>query len=169
MSADRRLLVGRVVGVYGIQGWVKLESFTDPRMRIFDYQPWELATSAGPIQARIAGGRPQGRGLVARLEGIDDRDAAAGLVGATVHVRRSALPDPGPGEVYWADLEGLDAVTEQGVRLGSVDHLFATGANDVLVVRDGKRERLIPFVRDEVVRDIDLERGTITLDWDPEF
>lgn len=106
--------------------------------------------------------------MVAKLPGCNDRDAAAKLVGATIQVPRSALPKPKRGEYYWTDLEGLAVVTVEGVDLGKVSHLFATGANDVLVVR-GERERLIPFVTGQFVKDVDLKAGRITVDWDADF
>lgn len=169
MPADRRVRVGRIVGLHGVQGWVKLESYTQPRTRIFDYRPWLLSSASGETEIAAASGREQGRGVIGKLPGVDSRDAAMALVGASIEIRRSTLPKAQPGEVYWADLEGLEAMTPNGVALGTVSHLFATGANDVLVVRDGKRERLIPFVRGEVVQTIDLDRGRIVLDWDPDF
>ena len=165
MDADRLLLIGKIVGVHGVGGWVKLESYTEPRVALFAYQPWLI----GDKEITGVQGREQGKGLVGKLPGCDDRDAAARLIGATIHVRRSALPVPKRGEIYWADLEGLDVVTTQGIALGKVSHLFSTGANDVLVVHDGERERLVPYVMKQFVREVDLQAGRITVDWDPEF
>ncbi len=168
-AADKWVLVGKIVGVSGVRGEVKLESYTEPRTRIFSYQPWRL--TIGPGEREISGcrGREQGKGVVATLPGIEDRDAAVPLVGTEIWVRRSALPRSTKGEYYWADLEGLEVDTVEGVKLGRVSHLIATGANDVLVVLDGKRERLIPFVLDDYVKEVDLDSGRITVDWDPEF
>ena len=169
MSADRLLTVGKIVGLYGVDGWIKLESYTEPRLRIFSYRPWRLTLAGSEIEIASAQGHAQGKGMVAKLRGCDDRDAAAKLVGATIHVPRSALPKPGRGEYYWTDLEGLDVATVDGVALGKVSHLFATGANDVLVVQDGIRERLIPFVTGQFVKKVDLDGRRIEVDWDPEF
>jgi len=166
---ERWLLLGKIVGLSGLQGEVKLESYTEPRMRLFSYQPWRLRHGGQERELAGARGREQGKGIVASLPDIRDRDVAAALVGAEIWVARSALPKPKRGEFYWADLEGLHVATPEGVALGQVSHLFATGANDVLVVRDGERERLIPFVLEQFVRDIDFEAGRITVDWDPEF
>ena len=168
MSPDRLLTVGRIVGIHGVDGWVKLESWTEPRLRIFSYRPWRLTLAGSEFEAASAQGHEQGKGMVAKLPGCDDRVAAAKLVGATIQVPRSALPKPKRGEYYWTDLEGLIVVTVDGVDLGKVSHLFATGANDVLVVR-GERERLIPFVTGQFVKEVDLKAGRITVDWDPEF
>ena len=165
MDADRLLLVGKIVGLHGVEGWVKLESYTEPRLAIFAYKPWLI----GDSEISGVSGREQGKGVIAKLPGCDDRDAATRLIGATIQVRRSALSKPRRGEIYWADLEGLEVVTTDGVALGKVSHLFSTGANDVLVVRDGERERLIPYVTKQFVREVDLQAGRIVVDWDPEF
>ena len=166
----RRILLGRVSGALGLRGEVKLESWTEPRPAIFGYQPWTLRDARGQ-ERQVEGvrGHEQGKHLVAKFPGVDDRTAAEALRGLEIHVPREALPPPKPGEFYWADLEGLRVVTVDGVDLGNVSHLFATGANDVLVARDSERERMIPFVRPQFITGIDLDARTITVDWDPEF
>jgi 16S rRNA processing protein RimM len=169
-AAGRRVLVGRIVGLHGVQGWLKIESWTEPRTQIFKYQPWQLEKAPGEV-TEIAGitGRPQGKGLICHLPGVDERDAAAALVGQDIHVARELLPPPAKDEYYWVDLEGLEVVTTEGMPLGRVSHLFATGANDVVVVRDGPRERLIPFIQGVYVRSVDIPGGRMVVDWDPEF
>lgn len=169
VRADRLLLLGKIVGLSGVQGAVKLESYTEPRMRLFAYQPWRLKVAGAEREVSGVRGREQGKGIVASLPDVVDRDAAAVLVGAEIWVARSALPKPARGEFYWTDLEGLNVVTLQDVPLGRVSHLFSTGANDVVVVRDGERERLIPFVFERFVHEVDLDAGRIVVDWDPEF
>lgn len=166
---ERRVLVGRIVGVSGTSGAVKLESWTDPRMQIFRYQPWILKSAQTERQLSGCRGREQGKGMIATLPGIDDREQAAALIGTEIWVLRSALPKPKPGEYYWADLEGLDVINLEGVPFGKVSHLFATGANDVLVIRDGERERMVPFVLEHHVKQVDLDAGRIVVDWDPDF
>ncbi len=168
-SDEKLVLLGRVVGVHGVRGELKLESYTEPRTQIFRYQPWLMRSAAGEKTIEGCRGRAQGKGLVAELPGVADRDAAVALHGAEIWVRRSALPTPKPGEYYWSDLEGLEVVTIEGVSLGRVSHLIATGANDVLIVREGERERLIPFLVGQFVTSVDLEGGRLTVDWDPEF
>ena len=168
-AGAKRVLLGRVVGVFGVDGWVKVESYTEPRSRIFKYLPWSLEHAGGKLEVLEAKGRSHGKGLVATLPQIGDRDAAAGLVGAEIWVDRAVLPKPRRGEYYWIDLEGLDVVTVDGVAIGKVTHLFATGANDVLVVRDGGRERMIPFVLKQFVKEVNLDTGRIIVDWDPDF
>ena len=168
-SDKRFVLLGKIVGVHGVRGELKLESYTEPRLQIFRYRPWLMRSAAGEKSVDECRGRTQGKGLVAELPGIVDRDAAAALVGTEIWVTRSALPAPEPGEYYWSDLEGLEVVTIGGVALGCVSHLVATGANDVLVVKDAKRERLIPFLFDQYVTKVDFDAGRLTVDWDPEF
>lgn len=177
-ASARSVLVGRIVGLYGVQGWLKIESWTEPRTRIFDYQPW-LLTSAPPGDANRPGaallevsnvkGRTQGKGLVCNLPDVVDRERAAAFMGKDIYVARKLLPAPENDEYYWVDLEGLAVTTTEGVALGRVTHLFATGANDVMVVRDDQRERLVPFVQGSYVRSVDLISGAIVVDWDPEF
>ena len=168
-SRQRMLTVGRLHGAFGVRGEVKLESFTDPLRAIAKYQPWTLRDARGNERVcedvRV---REGGKGLIATLPGIEDRDAADALRGIDVLVPRSALPPPAPGEYYWVDLEGLRVVNVEGVDFGTVSHLFSTGANDVLVAH-GDRERMIPFVQPDFIRSVDFEAGLVTVDWDADF
>lgn len=168
MSADRRILLGRVAGDFGVRGELKLLSWTDPRDAIFKYQPWTLR--AGDTEREVSGvrGRDTGRLLVASFPGVENREQAEALKGAEIWVTRDRLPPPKPGEYYWVDLEGLAVQTVEGVVLGTVSHLFDTGANPVLVVA-GERERLIPFVNGQFVTSVDFGAGLIVVDWDPDF
>ena len=165
-DTQARIPLGRISGVYGVKGWVKIFSETDPREGILRYSPWLIGPEARLF--RVAEGKSHGKGVIARLEGCEDREQAASFVGQEIAIRRSQLPPPRPDEFYWFDLEGLMVVTEQSVDLGRVSHLFSTGANDVLVIQ-GERERLVPFVWGDVVKDVDFERGRIQIDWDPDF
>jgi len=168
MAAQRRVILGKVGGLYGVRGWVKLWSFTDPVENLLDYREIELAQAGEWRAARLVEGRRQGQALVARFEGCADRDDAALLVGAELAVMRDRLPAPAAGEYYWADLVGLKVVTTEGVELGQVEHMMATGANDVMVVK-GERERLLPFLPGRFVNEVDLAGGRIVVDWDPDF
>lgn len=167
-AAEQRVVLGRINGFYGVRGWVKVFSYTEPRANIVKYPSWLIQRNGHWEPVTLEAGRTQGKGVVAKLAGFDDRDAATALLDCEIAVRRDQLPKPGRDEFYWVDLEGLEVVTTDGRPLGRVSHLLATGANDVLVVK-GDRERLIPFVRDQFVTDIDFEAGRITVDWDPEF
>jgi len=160
------LVVGRITGLYGVRGWVKVFSETDPRENVLRYSPWYIGEAQRP--QTLAEGERHGKGIVARLSGYEDRDQAAALVGQQIAIRRDQLPPPGEGELYWADLEGLAVETLDGEALGVIDRLFATAANDVMVVA-GERERLIPLLWDNVVRDVDFEQGVMRVDWDADF
>ena len=161
------MLLGRIVGVHGVRGAVKLESFTEPRLAIFGYKPWLLERVPGHFEEIVeVQGHAQGKGIVATLQGVTDRDAAAGLVGADVFVSRDAMPEPADGECYQTDLEGLQVLNVAGESLGRVSHLFDNGAHDVLVTRDeAGRQWLIPYVVDRFVKSVDLDAGCITVDW----
>lgn len=167
-ATQDRMVVGKIVGLYGVHGWVKVFSHTDPKENVFAYAPWLVQMGGEWRPTKVLLGRTQGKGLVAQLEGCADREQARLFIGAEVAVLKSQLPKPAAGEYYWADLIGLEVTTLGGQVLGKVDYLLDTGANDVLVVQ-GERERLIPFVRDQYVHEIDLAAGTMKVDWDPEF
>lgn len=165
---DELIVLGRISGLYGVQGWVKVFSHTDPKENILHYSPWYVRRGREWVSMTSDAGRVHGKGLVSHLAGCDDRDAAAALVGSEIAVEREQLPPLPPDQFYWADLVGLQVRTVDGADLGVVDHLLETGANDVLVVR-GERERLIPCVWGDVVVEVDLDRGTMQVDWDPDF
>ncbi len=170
---DDMLLLGRITGVSGVRGWVKVHSDTDPRTNIFNYSPWYLQHQGRWEAFEVLDGRPQGKTLVARLAGFEDRDAAMQLVGRPVAIRREQLPAAGENEYYWHQLVGLEVFTPEGEPLGTVTGLQETGANDVLVLRGERQgkpcERLIPWLPERVIRGVDLEAGRITADWDPDF
>lgn len=160
----RRVELGRILAHFGLEGWLKIESYTEPRERIFDYRP----LYAGDEAIADFEGRPHGRGLLLRIAGRDRREAVDDLLGRSLWVARGQLAVTEPGEYYWSDLEGCRVVNPEGHDFGTVKRVMATGANDVLVVR-GDRERLIPFLPGSVVREVDLDAGRIRVDWDPEF
>jgi 16S rRNA processing protein RimM len=165
----RRILIGRIHGAFGVRGEVKLESLTEPQGNLVRYQPWILRDAAGR-EREVSGAKARvgGKGLIGTLPGIEDRDAAEALRGAELFVPRSALPPPRDGEFYWIDLEGLRVENLEGVDFGRAAFVFPNGANDVLVVR-GDRERMIPWLRPDFVRELDFDAGRILVDWDADF
>lgn len=162
------IVVGRIAGLYGVRGWVKVYSHTEPRDNILNYTPWHLRLNGRWIARALVDGRSHGKGIVALLEGVADRDQAAQWLQCDVAVRRDQLPELDNGEYYWSELIGLKVVTVDGMELGHVDSLLETGANDVLVVK-GERERLIPYLPEQVVKQVDRRDRVITVDWDPDF
>jgi 16S rRNA processing protein RimM len=166
VASKEWLELGRIGGPYGIKGWVHVQSFTDPPDRLLKYRDWTLdRASAEPTPTRVVEGRVQGAGLVARLEGIEDRDQAARLQGALIRVARSALPKLRKREFYQADLVGLAVTNLEGVTLGAVDHFVETPSGSVMVVRGaGGAEHWVPATR-EHLRKVDVSAGHIQVDW----
>jgi len=166
---DKLVTLGHVTGAHGLQGWIKVHSDTSPRENIATYGRLLLDQGHGWKSWKLSGGRRQGKGVVLKLKGCNDRNMAEALTGAKIAIHRDELPElEAPDEFYWTDLEGLAVETVAGESLGKIDHLFETGSNDVLVVK-GDRERLIPFIWEQVVQDVDLDERRVVVDWDPEF
>lgn len=177
------VVIGRLGAVHGIKGWLKVYSFTAPPDNLLGYRNIWMGPAAGPDGVRnhadwrplrMLGGRRQGKILVVQLDGIETREQAQLLTGCDLAVARQALPVLESGDYYWYQLEGLAVVTTDGCRLGRVDHMLETGANDVLVVRGDagsidQRERLVPWIPDQVILDVALDAGEMRVDWDPEF
>lgn len=166
--AGEPLIMGRITGPYGIQGWVRVIPYTEQNVDLLSYTPWQLHMGDGWQARAVLEGRAHGKGLVVRLADCPDRACAEALAGTDIGIYRAQLPEAAPGEYYWNDLLGLRVRTLDGRELGTVDHLLETGANDVLVVR-GDRERLIPFLQGTVILTVDLTAGEIRVDWDPDF
>ncbi|NMP32842.1 ribosome maturation factor RimM [Thalassotalea sp. M1531] len=170
-----KVLLGKVGAVYGIKGWVKIHSFTEDPQAIFDYAPWSLKLGGKEQPIEVIDWRKHNNGLIAKVAKIDDRDDAQRIVGSEIFVDSSLLPDLPEGEFYWRDLIGMSVVTDKGYDLGQVSDIMETGANDVLVVKAnrndgfGKKERLIPYIFDQVVVSVSNENKQICVDWDPGF
>ncbi len=178
--------VGRMTSVYGIKGWLKVHSQTEPPENIFSYQPWYLKTRHGVKEVELLEWRPhggkqakgkEGSGFVVSIAGIEDRNQAELLAPVDIAVDNTVFADLEEGEYYWHQLEGLRVISEfnnQPFDLGVVTRLMATGANDVLVVQGDsdsldQKERLIPYVPDQFVKSIAISQGVIHVEWDPEF
>ncbi len=168
MQSDEMVVMGRVSGVFGVCGWFKVYSDTKPREGILQYSQWYLQQHGEWREVKLLEGKRQGKGVIAKIQGCDDRDQAAALQDSKIAIRRAQLPALEAGEYYWTDLEGLRVETLGGVELGRVSYLFETGANDVVVVK-GERERMIPYTWGEAIRRVDLAAGLMLVDWDPEF
>jgi 16S rRNA processing protein RimM len=161
-------MLGRITGPFGVRGWVKVISYTDPPEQILEYPVWRTETAGGAgHELHHRDGRRHGKGLVTRIEGIEERNAAAALARQELWVDRGALPTLKAGEYYRADLVGFEVVNLQGQGLGRVDHFLDLPANAVMVVA-GDKERWLPVGGGQLLR-VDLGRGRVTVDWDPEF
>lgn len=163
------LLVGRVGSVHGVRGAVKIHSQTHPKEQILNYLPWLIRLNHQWSPLKILSSQYHGHMLVVHFEGYTDRDQAKMLTGADIAVNKAQLASLPTGEYYWTDLIGLTVYTVEGVELGAVTSLLETGSNDVLVVKQGKKERLIPYLPDQFIKQINLAEKRMVVDWDPEF
>ncbi|WOG25624.1 ribosome maturation factor RimM [Endozoicomonas sp. 8E] len=177
-AQPKQVVLGSITGVYGVKGWVKVYSHTHPMTNILNYKHWILRQDGRQQTIEVDQGRRQGKGLVAHIAGCDDRDIARQFTGAEILIAESELPPLADDEIYWHQLEGLEVKTadEAGkeLLLGKASHLMETGANDVLVIKACKgsidrRERLVPWLLDQVILEVNPEAGFIRIDWDPEF
>jgi 16S rRNA processing protein RimM len=172
-AASAELVVGKITGCYGIKGWVKVHSYTDPVENFLGFGRWVLRRRGVFEPIAFDAGRRQGRGLVAHIAGVDDRTLAESYKGLEVAVPTDSLPQLEEGDYYWSQLQGLQVWCQDGdeqVLLGTVDYLIETGANDVLVVKASpdsidEEERLIPYLPGDVVTRVDLEEARIEVDW----
>ena len=174
------VVVGLVSGLHGVQGALKIKSFCEPAEGIFKYQPWTLARPPASVasSATLADTstlvgvplkiRGAGNSLAARFPEIEDRDQAALWLGSLISVPRSSLPKLKLGDYYWRDLIGINVENLQGVALGVIEEMMATGSNDVMVL-NGDRQRLLPYIPGQFVMNVDLAAGKMLVDWDPEF
>jgi 16S rRNA processing protein RimM len=164
---EKLVVMGRVFAPFGVSGWIRIQPFTAAAESLLSYPAWWLGRGAEWRKHRIAGSQVQGRTVVAKLEGCDDRDAAAGFRGHEVAVLRDELPKTRENEYYWTDLIGLNVVNGDGEDFGRLVRILRTGANDVLVV-EGARERLIPFI-EKVIKEVDPAAGVIRVDWGADY
>ena len=183
-QASEKVLLGRITGVYGVKGWVKVFSYTDPMEAIVDYNPWliraENRKNARWSKVKLKAGKRHAKTVVAKLENCNDRDAAMAYIGTEIAIEQQQLEElTEENEFYWRDLIGLRVINQQDVELGVVKSLMETGANDVLVVvseidtEDGANketvERLIPWTLNNAIIAVDLEHKVIEVDWDPDY
>lgn len=170
-GASEFIPVGKISGVFGVKGWVKVFSFTDPRDNILEYKPLYVHRHGDWVPIEVNGGQLQGKAVVMSLEKVTDRNHAMTLIGSELAIKRSQLLETEEDEYYWADLVGLTVINTENEKLGIVDHLLETGANDVLVVNgpDADTQYLIPFVLERTILQVDLEKKLIQVDWQADY
>jgi len=166
---DEKVLLGSINGLFGVKGWVKVFSYTQPRHKIVEYKRWYLGDDMShPV--KVEQGRAHKAGVVAKLEDIDDRDAAIALVNQNIWIAADQLATLPKDEYYWFQLIGLDVFDCANNRIGKIKDLMETGANDVLIVSgENRAEYLIPYLQDQVVKTIDLENKCMVVDWDTNY
>ena len=180
-GTSEKVILGRIAGVYGVKGWLKIFSYTDPMEAIVDYSPWyirpENRKNAPWTKVDVKAGKRHAKTVVAKLEHCNDRDQAQDFIGSEIAIELDQLEElSGSNEFYWHDLIGLRVINLQGIELGVVKKMMETGANDVLVVvseaEEAEKEtveRLIPWTIHMAIIAVDLEQGIIEVDWDPDF
>ena len=170
-ASEEFILVGKISGAFGVKGWVKVYSFTEPRKNILSYSPLYMARKGEWLEVKVSGGRVQGKGIVMGLADVTDPDQVLPLIGSELAIKKEQLKPTDEDEFYWSELIGLTVINRQDQNLGQVEQLLETGAHDVLVVQDKehKTERLIPFVMDEIVELVDLDNKVIRVDWELDY
>lgn len=166
LATTHKIIVGRFGTPYGLQGWIKVNSYTRPTDNIVNYQPWLLEVKGTYQPVTIAAHKVHGKSIIVQVEGCNDRETAANYTNINIAISRQQLPELAQNEYYWSDLEGLTVINHDNARLGVIDHIMSTGANDVLVVK-GERVHAIPYL-DDVIVNIDLNEGTMHVRWDIE-
>ncbi len=167
-AVENPIVMGRIGQAYGIKGWVKIQSFSDPTENIANYQPWYLAHPNGYQAINILQFKAHGKGYVAQIEGCDDRTQAQQYTNLDIVVDKQQLPKLADDDYYLFELEGMDVLNLDDVKLGTVSQILPTGANDVLVI-EGEKQHLVPMVDDLYLKNVDKKQQRITVDWDPEF
>lgn len=157
--------MARVAAPFGIKGWLKLQTFTEYADSLDEFETWFLSTPKGWEEVEVEDFAVNAKAVVAKLKGIDDRTAAELLRKREIAVPREWLDDEDDGTYYWIDLIGADVVNQVGERLGKIETLMETGANDVLVVKSGSKELLIPFVEEYLIN-VDRAKKLVTVNWD---
>lgn len=169
------IVVGKLGATYGIKGWLKVFSYTENAESIFSYQPWQIKTKGQWQNVQVEAWKRHGQGLVVKLDGIDVREDAQLLTNAEIAISPDQLPELPNEEIYWRDLYGMSVVSLDGYDMGVIVDILETGSNDVLVVKAnakdafGQKERLIPFLDEQVIKSIDRTAQRIEVDWDPGF
>ena len=164
---SRRVVLGQVGGAFGVQGWVRIQSYTDPPANILKYERWQLGRAGQWREVEVEDGKETAKGVLAKLVGVETPEDARLATGSEIAVTREELPKPAPGEYYWSDLEGLAAFGQNDQPLGRIEEFRATPAGTVVVIR-GERQHWVPFVKERIVS-VDLDAGRVVLDWDADW
>lgn len=174
-QTDEYILLGKISGVHGIKGWVKVFSYTSPRVKIIEYSQWYFKDKKNQswVSQKLIEGKEQGKNVIARLDKINYRDEAEALIGTEIGIHKDQLEVLAENEFFWRDLIGLSVETVEGKKLGEIDWLFDTGSNDVIVIKDIEgvdlKEHLLPYVFGDVIKSVNLKKSLMVVDWDPEF
>jgi len=162
-------ILGRIGRAHGVQGWVKIISFTEPFSELQKYSPWYLYKAQHWQKLQLLACKIQGHQLLAKIAGWDSPEQVSAYTNLPLAVKREQLPHLPPGEFYWSELIGLSVYNCEQHYLGKVISLMETGANDVLVVQQEQQEMLIPYLPERTILKVDLTVARIDVDWTNEF
>ncbi len=165
---ENTLIIGRVGGVFGVHGWVKISSYTRPKANILSYSPLLMKVDKEWQEIEIEDSQQRGDRLMAKIKGIDSPEEGKKYVHCDLAVARDKLPALEEGKYYWRDLIGLEVFNQDKINIGRINNIVETGANDVMVIAGGdkgKRRILIPLIMDIFVKKVDLIAGTVDVDW----
>ena len=166
MEDGKKIYLGKITGVHGIKGWLKIQSFSSPPENILNYPQWIINNQGKEDFYSIEQGRKQKNKIVVKLEKINDRNTAESLINSKIQILRSDLPKLSNENYYWSDLVGLSVLNSEDKVIGKIESLIETGANDVMVVNTSKDERiLIPFVMHETIKEVNVELNYMKVDW----
>jgi|TARA_B100001750_G_C15342486_1_gene512980 16S rRNA processing protein RimM len=166
MEDDKKIYLGKITGVHGIKGWLKIQSFSSPPENILNYPQWIINNQGEEDLYSIEKGRKQNNKIVVKLENINDRNTAEALINSKIQILRSDLPKLSNENYYWSDLVGLNVLNSEEKMIGKIESLIETGANDVMVINSSKNKRiLIPFVMHEIVKEVNIELSYVKVDW----
>ncbi|ABE56032.1 16S rRNA processing protein RimM [Shewanella denitrificans OS217] len=169
------VVLGKLGSSHGIKGWLKITAYTDSVEGIFDYVPWLIKDQGVWREVKVTQWRFQGKAVVAELEGVTTREQAQMLTNCEIAILPEQMKELDDNDFYHRDLIGCEVTNVNGYNLGIVDQIVETGSNDVLLVKAnakdafGKVERMIPFVTEQFIKQVDLQGKQIVVDWDPDF
>jgi 16S rRNA processing protein RimM len=163
----RRVVLGQVGGAFGVQGWVRIQSYTDPPANILEYGRWQLGRAGQWREVEVEDSKVTAKGVLAKFAGVATPEEARLVTGSEIAIERDELPAPAPGEYYWSDLEGLAALGQNGQPLGRIEEFRTTPAGPVVVIR-GERQHWVPFVKERIVS-VDLSAGQVVFDWSADW
>lgn len=165
-ALDQPVVIGKFTGVHGVAGWLKVMPYTEDVLSVLDYQPWYVEINGRTLPVTVKSFKKyKNTGLIVELDSFNDRDESKSFVNHTFYVDRSVFPPLAEGH-YWVDLQGLKVITVQGQELGIVKELFESPAHDVMVVQSGPKQELIPYVVGPIIKEVDMDKGVIIVDWE---
>ena len=167
MQNDKTINIGKVIGLHGVKGWLKILSFSSPPENIFNYKSLIISNKYINQIFHIEDSRKQGKKILIKLDNIDDRTSAESLKESDIYIQRSDLPQLSEDTYYWEDLLGFNVFNQNNIKIGNVDSFIETGSNDVLIVKTRKNKNiLIPFIMNKSIKVVNIESHYITVDWE---